>query len=316
MTVTYSSPNFDVRDAVHTVADLVTAKGSAISTSDNVYIRTDTSAGTLRVGPAEAIECNIYVGWTVGKAADSEGNLQIDGGGVLRVPVAGHLQVNPYYGTLKTGSTSRGTEAEIDAQECSNDLSLRGAWDVEHLKIENIKSGGYIDIQDAYGTVDYLTVYGKSGAAYSFKGVPETGFHVRAADLGRVNTGFFTVSGEPDIDLVNDGVYLHGTKSRNAQHEVVPIPGRRAARVLSGVINPTAMKLSLRINSNKIENISRDIDYIVSRRLQVLVVTRAHGSSGDYPIDMLFRARIVTGLQPDLTGIDHRDMTIDVEGDE
>ncbi len=316
MTVSYSGGDFDVRDAVHTVADLVTAKGGAIATSDNVYIRTNTSPGTLRVGSAETIECNYYCGWTVSKAASSAGKIQIDGGGELIVPTAGYLQFNPYYSTLLTGTTSRGTEAEIDAQQCNNDLDLRCAWECEHLKIKDIKSGGEINLQDAYGYSKYHTSYGYSDALYSYKGLPEKGFFMRGADLGRVNTGLFTVDGEPDIDLIGDGVYLYGQKNRDRSIERIPIPGRMASRSFEGAMGTTKMKLFLRIDLDKIENVSRDIDYLVSEALRVLVVTRTHGDSGDYPVDMMFRGFILNSIQADPTGIDFRDMVLNVEGDE
>jgi hypothetical protein len=318
VTVSYSSGNFSVRDGEHTVADLVTAKGSPIATTDTVYIWTNLTKGIVGVGSGEELHCGVRCGWVpgIGGNPSQVGELKIYGGGKVTAPAAGEVKFNPGYGIMSTGTTSRAVPALFDANECTSDLSFRGAFACEHLTITNVKSGGSIDLQDATGYIHYLISSGKTNAVYSFEGIPGDGFFVRGADLGRVNTGLFAESGEPYIDLVTYGALLQASKSRGASLEAVPIPGRKAARIFPGSIQPTRMKLQMDISSAYVEQVYRDLDYIHANDLPVLVVTRSHGSGGDYPLDMLFRARIVQPLQSDPVGIDFSEVNVEVVGDE
>lgn len=320
-TVTYSVfyEFFLITNGEATLADLATAKGSAIAEGDKIYVATGTSKGILGIADGQSVETRLYVGYTrsagLETVADSVGQLKLYGGSKFTAPVTAYpsedfIRFNPGFGELVTESTDAVDYAEIDMNETPNTAIMGAAFDCEHLKITNVKSGNSLDWTDATGTILFLTISGKTGASYINEGIPGDGFIVRGCDLGRAVSGLFTEDGLYDIDFVTDAALQSVEPSQPTSFGAVAIPGRGTSRLYPGAISPASFRLQIRITDGYDETVLKNLQALHTLHLPFLMVLRSHGTSKDYPIDFLGRARLVNPLQPFPEGIDYRDLNI------
>lgn len=316
MTATYDGPTktFEVYDGTHDIADLAIAKGSAPASDDKTYVHSGTSEGILEVRNTEENFGSMYVGYDTDDT-DSAGTFRIYGGGDHQMPSSGYFKVNRDYGTFETNTTSKTNKALLDFNQCSNKVYLKGNLDLHFIDFDNIKENGIIDILYAVGEIIYGSFAGYNGASFIFEGVPGTPFHARSIDIGNAVSGLYTVAGEPDIDLVTDGMIVEIKASRGGKLPSLSVTGRRSARTLDMVIGPTLLNVSVFFGVAKYKEILKDIDYINTQFLRCLFVGRSHGSGG-YPVDYLLPVVIKNPIRSYPPGIDYCEYDLNLEGSE
>ena len=327
MAVSYSAPNnyFLVVDGESSVADLTTAKGSAIANTDSVYIATATTKGILGIQNAEVLIAKLKCGWhriSPATITNSRGQLKIYAGGRIECPLGSgddFSEFNEGYGELATSGTTSlgaaGTRANFDVNSMDEIVLMKASMDVDYLYVYDIKSGQEIDLGGWTGEMYHTEFKGTADAAYSFKGIPGNSAFARGLDLNQVNAGLFTSSTYADIDLEGEGSIVKVSPGRNSAFSGISVPGRQANRLFKGSVNPGTYDIMYRVDSGNEEDMIKELEIMQARCQQFLAVIAAKGETQEYPNYYLFRGRLNNPLQVYNAGIDFRDIMITMTED-